>query len=212
MRQLQRAITFLEELQECQKRPTKYGIIDAQELIKSQLDDVIDGLKQLQNDLDMNQGYAIINLPQGKRAIVDREDLDKVKKYKWLYSNSGYAIAHTKDSSGNKIRLFMHRLLVNAPNDKEVDHISGDTLDNRKSNLRICTHAQNMLNKRSYRNSSSRFKGVSWVKKPRKWRARIIRDRIVHHLGYFESEVEAAKAYNEAAKTIHGEYARLNEI
>lgn len=173
---------------------------------------VIEDLKQVEVDLERkNSNVDYFELAPGKIVVIDKEDASIVSKYKWHCNNSGYAVAYIKTPGGKK-PILMHRILVDAPVNMEVDHISGNTLDNRKSNLRICTHFQNMLNKKNYKNSSSKFKGVGWVKKPQKWRARIRIDHKIYHLGYFDSEVEAAKAYNEAAEKLHGEFARLNEI
>lgn len=157
-----------------------------------------------------------ISLTQEQVALVDDEDFKWLNQYKW-YANwcnsteSFYAIR--MDSSRKAIR--MARLIMNCPRNKLVDHKNHNTLDNQKHNLRICTQNENLQNARNYINSSSKYKGVSWCKGNKKWRARIeLRDifdqRYGKHLGYFKDEIDAAKAYNEAAIRYFGEFACLN--
>jgi hypothetical protein len=105
----------------------------------------------------------------------------------------------------------MHRLIMNTPKGMDTDHINGDSLDNRRCNLRICTHAQNQRNLKKIL-GNNKYKGVSLFKKTQKWRARIQINRMGLHLGYFDTEEEAAKAYNEAAEKHFGEFSRINII
>ena len=93
---------------------------------------------------------------------------------------------------------------------KEQVFKDGDGLNNQKANLRICTRSQNKMNGKSYKNSSSKYKGIWWVKKNKKWRVRIRLNNKTIHLGYFKDETEAAKAYDSKAKELFGEFARLN--
>ena len=105
----------------------------------------------------------------------------------------------------------MHREIMNAPEGLVVDHINRNGLDNRKVNLRLATAMQNVWNsKRNVNTDSSKYKGVSWDKNKHKWRASIGIDRKTKHLGYFEDEKMAAKAYDKAAKEHRGEFAVLN--
>ena len=139
-------------------------------------------------------------------ALVDDGDYHLVVGHKWSCSN-GAAMRYD-----HGIPIYMHRLIMDAPKGVEVDHINGNRLDNRRCNLRLCTHKQNMQNRGGERNTSSRYKGVHWDKNARKWRSMIGVDGKVRHLGYFEIEDEAALAYNQAASQHHGEFARLNKI
>ena len=104
----------------------------------------------------------------------------------------------------------MHRVIMDAPKGMHVDHINGNGLDNRRENLRLCTNSQNHMNRKTHRDSSSKYKGVSWNKRNSKWQAYIGSGIKRKNLGYFASESDAAKAYDIKAKECFGEFARLN--
>jgi hypothetical protein len=106
----------------------------------------------------------------------------------------------------------MHREILRPPGHLVVDHINHNGLDNRKANLRHATRAQNNFNRLIIirEDSSSKYKGVSWRKRKKKWRARICINGERKHIGYFKDEIHAAKAYDKAAKKYHGEFASLN--
>lgn len=155
-----------------------------------------------------------IKLTQGKVAIVDDEDFDRINAHKWyaLKKKTGkfYAVRHVLVWGFRRL-AYMHREVLNAASSVEVDHIrSDDTLDNRRNNLRPCTHAQNVKNSGIDKNNTSGFKGVSWDCKNGKWQVRIgINNRNIH-IGYFVNIEAAARAYDEAARKYHGEFARTN--
>jgi hypothetical protein len=92
-----------------------------------------------------------------------------------------------------------------------VDHINGDKTDNRRENLRLCTNAQNLRNGKS-RGGASKYKGVSFHKQNKNWVASIMVDGMAKHIGSFAREEDAARAYNDAAMMLHGDFARLNVI
>ncbi len=142
---------------------------------------------------------------KAKFAIVDDDDFAALSGYSWHMKN-GYAFTGDRD-------LRMHRFILgDPPVGFIVDHINGDKLDNRRANLRLATHAQNMQNMAPRQGSTSRFKGVYWKSEHRYWVAGITVNKIRHHLGSFVSEFDAARAYNAAAVKYFGEYARLNII
>jgi hypothetical protein len=150
-------------------------------------------------------------------AIVDPEDYERIVQDDWqLYDNHNckYYAARIEDC---KI-VFMHRQIMGAPSfglaqggqGKVIDHRNREGLDNRKSNLRLATRSQNNCNRGRLKDGSSKYRGVSRSKKRRKWRAGINYNGIYKHLGFFENEEDAARAYDEAAEIYHGEFATLN--
>lgn len=155
-----------------------------------------------------------IPLTQGKVALVDDEDFDYLNQWKWQAQKSRYTYyAQRAIKLNNKrTKIMMHRLILNVHNLLKTDHINMNGIDNRKENLRICTASENGRNSNSHKNSSSEFKGVHWHKGIKKYVALIRINCNRTHLGCFNSEVSAARAYNEAAKKYHGEFARLNLI
>jgi hypothetical protein len=160
-----------------------------------------------------------IPLTQGQVAIIDDEDLPLVSQYKWCAQYSPctgtyYAIAYTKGGRLSRRRIQMHRLILNAPDEDKVDHVHRhETLDNRRENIRLCTVSQNQANRGKFNiNCSSHFKGVCRSKGKHCWQAYITHNRKALHLGYFDSEVLAALAYNRKAVELFGEFAYLNQI
>jgi len=138
---------------------------------------------------------------------VDEDDFDRVSKHTWACDSIGYVITTI---NGEAVRL--HRFIMGFPEGLSIDHIDGNRLNNRKSNLRICTHAQNMCNQKFREGGSSRYKGVAWHARGKKWVAQITVEYRNVYLGLFATEEEAAKAYNIAALKHHGEFARINEL
>lgn len=151
-----------------------------------------------------------IQLPNGRLAIVDDEDYERLMLRGWFYSG-GYAAR--KIRKGLKItEEKMHRVIVGAPDGLEVDHINGNKLDNRRCNLRVCTHEQNMANRRKHHNNTSGYTGVVWIKDQRCWRAEIKVGGQKKYLGRFENAEDAARAYDEAALRFKGEFAKTNNV
>lgn len=143
-------------------------------------------------------------------ALVDDDDYEMLNQYKWRLNNR-YIITNIKIN--NKwINKSIHRLIMNEPKEMYVDHIDHNSLNNQKFNLRIVTNSQNQMNRKKSKVSSSNFKGVYWYKRDKKWRAYITTNKKNYYLGVFKDEVNAAIAYNNKAKELHGEYACLNEV
>lgn len=153
-----------------------------------------------------------IELPHGFNALVDDEDFDWLNKYGWYRTPCGYATRRVWAGTNRQVGLLMHREILGVEPGEEVDHINADRLDNRKENLRVVTRSQNMMNRRKIKAKTSVFKGVCWKKSHKSWQVAIRVNKKLIHLGYFKDEVEAARAYNEAAKNHFGEYARPNQI
>jgi len=148
-------------------------------------------------------------------VLIDDEDYEKIKDYTWFATkkNNDFYITHSMRSEYNlRSSIRLHRIIMNCPKNKMVDHINHDTLDNRKCNLRICTHSENIRNSRKRKNTSSIYKGVRFHKRDKKWIASITLNKNNLCLGYFNNEKLAGIAYNEAAIKYHGEFASLNDI
>lgn len=149
-----------------------------------------------------------IQLTQGKVALVDDEDFDYLNQWKWHFSK-GYAARHKPRTEGHAL-IFMHCVIMQSPRDKDTDHINGDRLDNRRKNLRICTRAQNIQNRGATIKNACGYKGVCFDKSRNKWSAEINTNKKRIHLGRFDTPEDAARAYDAAARRLHGEFARLN--
>jgi hypothetical protein len=160
---------------------------------------------------------ATIELTKGKTATVDKSAMRELDQYLWRAvkrMNSWYAVRveELQVQGGRRRRraVFMHRHLMQVDPGILVDHKNGDGLDNRRRNLRACTHAQNTQNARKFKRGSSAYKGVSWHTPAGKWQAQIQVDKKKMCLGYFDNEVLAAKTYDRAASKHFGEFAALN--
>jgi hypothetical protein len=152
-----------------------------------------------------------IRLSKGEIAIVDDVDFERVSSYAWFYHPAGYALRTYREDGVTKTER-MHRFILDAPKGYDVDHINGNGLDNRRSNIRLATRSQNNYNKGLQLNNTSGYKGVYWVPKKKRWRVVIHVNKKRINIGTFKEKVEAAKAYNKAALMYHGEFAKLNEI
>jgi hypothetical protein len=141
------------------------------------------------------------------QAIIDKTDYDKVKKYIWWQRKDNYVLA---DTEFGRIRL--HRLITGAKEGEEVDHIDLNPLNNRRSNLRVCTKQNNSFNRTSYKNSKSGIKGVWYSPANECWCSQITYQNKRVCLGSFSNPVEAAEAYNDAAIKYHEKFAHINDI
>lgn len=148
-----------------------------------------------------------IPLTQGKITLIDDEDWPLMSQHTWCahQNTPGHWVA---ESGGS---LLLHRLIAGAKKGEMVDHWDGNSLNNQRSNLRVCTNSQNQQNSRS-RGGSSRFKGVSWYTRHQKWRVAFNWNGKTIFIGYFDDEIEAAKAYNAAILPRAGQFAYLNNF
>jgi hypothetical protein len=150
-----------------------------------------------------------IPLTQGKIAIVDDEDFEKLNKYRWHY-NKGYAVRTIGHIIGKQKAIYMHRYLMKPTKNKKTDHIDGNGLNNQRRNLRVCSQSQNTKNRRINKNNKSGFIGVSWHMPSKKWLAKIKHNNKTKYVGTFDDKIEAAKARDDVAKQLRGDFVVLN--
>ena len=156
-------------------------------------------MKQIQ--LANNKGFALI----------DDEDFILISGYNLYLAERKpcFYVICAKQINKKTKHIYLHRLIMNAQRGQQIDHRDGNGLNCQKSNLRFCTQLQNTMNQRKTK-GTSRYKGVSWHKQTKKWRAAIMLHRKQHHLGCFVDEIDAAKAYDKAARELFGEFALCN--
>lgn len=150
-------------------------------------------------------GMKLLDLTNSEeKVIVDDEDYEYLKQWNWqLMRSSG----HVGRSEYKKGTILLHRVVNNTPNELFTDHINQNKLDNRRENLRTCSKAQNSMNRAKQNGKySSKYKGVTWCKKSQKWKARVKYNGKFIALGHHTSEIEAAKAYNQKAEELFGEF------
>ena len=155
---------------------------------------------------------SLIPLTQGKFVIVDAKNYEWLNQWKWCVSKSkgGYFYAvRGENQNGKWRRVSMHRLILKCQRCEQADHKNHNTLDNREENLRKCTHAQNQYN-RIPNIGTSKYKGVHLYRDRNKWHAQIQCKYKRHHLGWYKSDIEAAKAYDAKAVELFGEFAYTN--
>ncbi|MDD5134381.1 MAG: HNH endonuclease [Phycisphaerae bacterium] len=145
--------------------------------------------------------------------MVSQEDFGRLNQHKWHATSKDNRkfYASRMRYTGGKKNIQMHREIMQPADELVVDHIDGNGLNNTRENLRIVTAAQNCYNQRKCRSRrSSKYKGVSLRKRDKKWTAAIMFQGVLINLGFFAKEIDAAKAYDEAAKELFREYAKLN--
>lgn len=158
--------------------------------------------------IPLSQGYRRKKRNEGLFAIVDDEDYDWLNQWRWCAIHTGrrsggYAMRMARDeSTGKQKSILMHRLILNAPEDMLVDHVNGDSLDNRRSNLRLATFKQDRANRRLFKNSKSGFKGVHFDKDLGRWKLTVS--------AHFDTAEEAAHMYDRIVRMLHGEFAKTN--
>ena len=157
------------------------------------------------NTFDLSGEYGIGYTRKGERYLFDLEDYEYIKNYNWKLNPSGYLICQIK-RQGKMHIVALHRILVDAPDGMNVDHINGDKLDNRKTNLRFVTYAQNNRNRPLSRHNKTGVTGVFWHKKLGKWLVNISVNYKSIYIGIFDKFEDAVKARYEAEDKYYGEY------
>jgi len=162
----------------------------------------------LDSRIIQHDGFAEIVLTDDKSAIVDVEDVPKISNKKWRIHSKGYVVWGT--SRGGKAKFeYLHRTILGVT-DEWVDHINGNRLDCRKSNLRIASPTENAHNSKKHRDNTSGYKGVSFDSRRNQFYATIYSHGKKHWLGYFLTAKEAACAYDNAALLHHKHFAKTN--
>lgn len=152
---------------------------------------------------------CLIPLTKGQFAIVDNYNYEWLNWWNWYAKESPDTFYAVREDRNGKY-IFMHREILNVPKDMMTDHKNHNGLDNRETNIRICTNAENQYNRKKNKTKKSAYKGISWHKKDKKWQARIKHNRKSIYLGNFDSEIDAAKAYDAKALELFGEFAYTN--
>lgn len=151
----------------------------------------------------IKDNVCYIPLSNGSTAVCDEDRFAAVSKYSWRLDRNGYPCAKIKDFT---IRL--HSFLYK--NQGQIDHVNGSKVDNRSCNLRFVNHCQNRVNVGKKKNTKNKFKGITFNKRKNKWQAQIGHNYKNITIGSFDSQEDAAKAYDKKAQELYGEYARLN--
>lgn len=162
-----------------------------------------------ENPIIINGDVAYIITSKGEKSIIDSEDVERIKGFCWWVSNTGYLMG---DVHKPKKHISIHRLIMNILDrpDIIIDHKNGNKLDNRKSNLRICTRTENSYNKAMQPYNTSGITGVTWDKARRKWAAAICYEGKRIHLGRYSNKDDAIKARREAEDKYFGEFSYHN--
>lgn len=159
-------------------------------------------------EIPIGPSIALVPLTKGQHAIIEIADIPLIENFSWMARFDPKLGVFYANSYSHRRMSILHRVILGAPSDKEVDHKNGEPLDNRRSNLRLSTRHQNSMNHKINKNNTSGFKGVSWHSQARKWRAYIALNYRQIGLGLFNCPKEAHAAYMAAAQKHCGEFAR----
>lgn len=148
-------------------------------------------------------------LSNGYYAVVDDEDYDWLKQWTWHAATNKYAArCRRKKEPARNYQTLMHRLITKCPKNRQVDHINGNRLDNRRKNLRIIKIEENGFNRGINKNNTSGYRGVYWNTICKKWGAQIMLNRKNHYLGLFTNPIDASQAYESTARKLFGKFYR----
>lgn len=170
--------------------------------------ETISKLHKHYNTYDLSNDYGIGFTEKGEKFYFDLEDYDKIKDYCWYIRGNGYVVNKTGSTT-----IHMHRIVMGLKDDSVyIDHVHGSLTrnDNRKSNLRIATHSQNMMNVGIRETNTSGVTGVDFVKRKGKWRSRITKNNVTYELGYYDNFNDAVKARKEGEERYHEKFSYEN--
>lgn len=159
---------------------------------------------------------AVVLTRNNIKVLVDDEDIELVEQFSWYAfhvhgKNLWYALSHFDNpETGKKSQVRMHRLILKPSMGMLVDHVNGDGLDNRRSNLRVASYGQNARNRHSFPNNTSGYRGVTFNRAKRKWDAFISIDGRNHRVGRSKDVEVAARLYDTAAREHYGDFATFN--
>jgi hypothetical protein len=162
---------------------------------------------------EADPGTYIVPLTRGMVAVIDADDFILVAPYRWSAIKIGdrwYATRSRRVDEGRGIVMMHQQIMGDVPGGMMIDHEDLDGLNNRRSNLRVASKAENMANRTAQQNNSNGWKGVHWSSRRNRWIAQICHERQRRFIGHFHTAEDAARAYDEAARELHGEFARLN--
>jgi len=178
--------------------------------------------KKIKNEIIINENICHMKLYNEtgleiSETIFDLKYKEEIEKYKWHLTDYGYVACNWFDENNKHHKMTLHGAIIylsgqEINKDQEIDHKNTNKLNNLENNLRICTRPQNQQNSNIRSNNSSGYKGVAWHKYTNKWLAKLKKNNVEIHLGYFDDAKDAAKAYNAAAIQYFGEFARINEV
>ena len=167
------------------------------------------------SQININPDVRQLVLTRDKVTLIDAIDHEWLSQWKWHICHD-YAVRNQRaiDVGGhlNRKLIYLHKFIINPPENMEVDHINKDRMDNRRCNLRMATHSQNQMNTRKIAGCSSKYRGVSWHKASKKWRVQIQVNRQKIIIGDFLSDTHAALEYNKMAKKYFGDFVTINII
>lgn len=164
------------------------------------------------NTFEFTSDTCIGYTRKGERFLVDLDKFDLIKDYTWYMNSDGYVRTNVLDGLCRQVQLSLHRLIMQCPTGKMVDHVRGKTtrFDNRSCNLRLCTNTENQHNRRAI--NALNIKGVAYVERRHKYQTQIQVAGKLKYLGLFVDRVEAALAYDRAALQYFGQFACLNNV
>lgn len=169
---------------------------------------MISNICRKRNKYILTNNYGIGYTSKGEEFYFDLEDYDLIKDFCWWINDNRYVI----NTQSNDKNIRMHRLIMNAPNNKFVDHINHNKNDNRKCNLRLVTNQQNTMNAKLKSNNTSGVTGVYWKKDRQKWQAKIMVNYKNINLGTYINKEDAIKARKEAEEKYFERYSYSNSI